>query len=360
MSTASANSDLYEALGITKDASEKEIKKAYRKLALKYHPDKNPDDPKAAENFKRAAEAYEVLSDSEKRAAYDAGGMEATGFDGFESNEEIYSHFSDLFGDRFGERRQPHRPAARSSRGRDIRYVLPIQFLDAALGKSREVQIPMLDVCDQCGGTGSPRGKSSNPCDECHGSGSVNRVGQQEGGYFSIQSACPKCNGTGRRGPLCQACHGVGRVEKTKRIDLHIPAGIQDGQTLRMRGQGEAGQGGGPKGDLLIEVQIEPHPFLERKGNTILSDAKVPVGIALLGGKVEVPTIHGKVMLTVPPGTSSDQTLRLRGQGIKAKDPAGDHLVRIVVTVPKELSDEAKADLKKHFDVETESFSVSP
>ena len=350
MSAASSDTDLYEALGVSKDASEKEIQKAYRKMALKFHPDKNPDDPKAAEKFKRVSEAYEILSDAEKRQAYDSGGMEATGFSGFDSNEEIYSHFGDIFGDLFGGgAHRQRRPQGQARPGHDLRFVLPIEFTEAALGGKQDIEIPMLGLCSQCGGAGTASGKPPDRCPQCGGSGEVSRVGRQGGGYFSVSSPCPSCGGSGgKSGPLCGHCHGAGRVKTQQRISLTVPAGIRDGQTLRLSGQGEAGQGGGPKGDLLIEIKVKPHASFHRKGNNIHSDVKVPVATALLGGKVEVPTIHGHVMLGVPPGTSSDQTLRLRGQGIKATDGTGDHLVRVVITVPKELTDEAKAALKQH------------
>jgi molecular chaperone DnaJ len=349
LSTTSSNTDLYEALGVSKDASDKEIQRAYRKMALKYHPDKNPDDPKAAENFKRASEAYEVLSDAEKRKAYDSGGMAATGFTGFDSNEEIYSHFGDIFGDMFGARSHRRHSQTQPRRGHDLRFVLPIEFTEAALGGKRNVEIPMLVVCSMCRGTGSASGTPPEVCPDCGGSGQVSRVGRQEGGYYSVSSDCPHCGGRGQSsGPLCDHCHGAGRVKSHQRTSIGIPAGVNDGETLRLRGQGEAGQVGGPRGDLLIEIQVKPHRSFQRNGNNIRSDIKVPVLTALVGGKIEVPTIHGSVMLGVPPGTSSDQTLRIRGQGIKSADAVGDHLVRVVITVPKELTDEAKAALKEH------------
>jgi molecular chaperone DnaJ len=348
VSAASTKTDLYEILGVSKDASDSEIQKAYRKLALKYHPDKNPDDPKASENFKKVAEAFEVLSDPEKRKAYDGGGMEATGFEGFQSNEEIYSHFGDIFGDLYGSRVRRRRPPG-PQRGTDLRFVLPLSFTTAALGGRREIDVPVLDACEDCHGTGLAGGQSPEVCTDCGGSGQAIRQGRDHGGFFSVSSVCPSCGGSGyKSGPPCQRCHGNGRIESHRRIEVTIPTGIDDGQTLRLAGQGEAGRGGGPKGDLLIEVRVQPHPTFRRAGKNIRSDVKVPVATALVGGKVEVPTLHGTVMLSIPPGTSSDQVLRIRGQGIQSKDGNGNHLVRTVITVPKDLSADAQAAVKDY------------
>ena len=348
MTSSINSSDLYEVLGVSKDASDAEIQQAFRKLALKYHPDKNPDNPQAAANFKKVSEAYEVLSDPQKRQAYDRGGMDATGFRGFESNEEIFSHFGDIFGDLFGSRLQ-RRQRAGPQRGRDLRFVLPLTFTEAALGGKREIDVPVLDTCPDCRGQGTAGGAAPVPCPDCRGTGQLSRQGRQQGGFFSVSSPCPACGGSGQQsGPRCSHCGGDGRIEKQKRINITIPAGIADGQSLRLAGQGEAGRGGGSHGDLLIEAQVQPHPKFRRAGKNIRSDVKVPVATALLGGKVEVPTLTGTVVLTVPPGTSSDQVLRIRGQGVPAKDGAGDHLARVVITVPHTLTDNAKAALREH------------
>lgn len=342
--------DFYQELGVSQDATAAEIQRAFRKLALKYHPDKNPDDPQASEHFKRVSEAYEVLSDPEKRSVYDQRGMagvEEAGFSGFETNEEVFSRFGDVFGDLFGSRFR--RGQAAPQRGHDLHFVLALSFLEAASGGERVVQVPVPETCAACQGSGMLGGRAPEPCASCKGSGQVSRQGQEQGGYFSVSSACPVCHGTGKKlGPACKACDGAGQALQKRQITLKIPPGVDTGQILRLAGQGPSGAGGGPKGDLSIEVQVEPHPTLQRQGANIRSDLKVPVATAILGGKVEVPTIQGSVLLSIPAGTSSDQVLRIRGQGIADKRGQGDHLVRVVITVPKDLSEQSKQAVAEH------------
>jgi molecular chaperone DnaJ len=344
-----ATKDYYAILGVTKDASDEEVKKAYRKLALKYHPDKNPGNPEAERKFKEAAEAYEVLSDKEKRKAYDTRGSEALrdmGFEGFNSNEDIYSRFSEIFGDLFGQRF--YRQAAEPQQGADVRFSLSVSFLDAALGAAREIAVSLPEVCKDCRGTGTQSGASPEICPECQGSGHVSRRGKRQGGFFSVSSPCPACGGTGRKpGRACSGCGGAGRVTREKHILLKIPPGISSGTVLRVSGQGEAGLRGGPAGDLLFEVEVERHPEFTRDELDIRSTAKVPVKTALLGGEVEISTLRGRISLKIPKGTSSDSVLRVKGQGIDSPRKKGDHLVRVAVMVPKELPPELEEAIKK-------------
>jgi molecular chaperone DnaJ len=349
VSPRAGTSDYYATLGVKKDATEEEIKKAYRKLALKYHPDKNPGNKDAERKFKEAAEAFEVLSNKEKRAAYDAGGAEGLrgmGFEGFQSTEDIFSHFPDIFGDLFGQRF--YRESRRPQRGGDVRYSLSVGFLDAALGATREISLGMREACASCKGTGSEGGAPPEACPQCGGSGHTSRAGRRQGGFFSVSSPCPACGGTGQRPDrVCKDCGGEGRIERQRRISLKIPPGVGDGQVLRLGGQGEAGVLGGPPGDLYLEIKVEPHPELTREGLDIRSSVKVPVKTALLGGDVDVQTLRGQITLKIPKGTSSDAALRLRGQGIEARGEKGDHFVRVVITVPKELGPEAQEAIAK-------------
>ena len=356
MSPRAETKDYYKVLGVSRGASDEEIRKAYRKLALKYHPDKNPNNPDAEKKFKEAAEAYEVLSDKEKREAYDTHGADAIrnmGFEGFRTNEDILSHFSDIFGDLFGQRF--YRQSMGPQRGADARFGLSVSFLDAALGATRTIRLPIEQPCPECGGAGSVGnsaagavGGGADACPACGGSGHVSRRGQRQGGFFSISSPCEQCGGTGRSpGRNCAACGGSGRTAREKEISVKIPPGVSDGSVLRLGGQGVPGARGGPAGDLYLEVHLEPHSELSRDGLHIRSAVKVPVKTALLGGEVEVPTLRGRAALKIPPGTSSDSWLRLRGQGIERHGEKGDHLVRVVITVPKSLAPEAEEALRR-------------
>lgn len=350
MADTKTTKDYYEILGVPRDASEDDVRKAYRRLALKLHPDKNPNDPEAERKFKEISEAYEVLSDSEKRQAYDSRGTEGLrdmGFEGFDSTDDILRHFGDIFGDTFGSRF--YRQAAGPRPGRDVGYVLKVSFEDGALGATRDIDVRVLETCKSCRGAGTEGGAAA-ACSSCGGSGHVTRRDQRAGGgFFSISTPCPACGGSGRDpGKACKRCGGEGRVARSRRISVRIPPAVESESVLRLRGQGEAGAHGGPAGDLLLEIQIAPHDRLTRNGLDIRSKVEVPVKTALLGGEVAVPTLHGRAMLKVPAGTSSDTVLRLRGQGIQKGSDRGDHLVRVSINVPSKLSDNAREAISKH------------
>jgi molecular chaperone DnaJ len=331
----------YELLGVRRDATPEEIKKAYRKLALKYHPDKNPGNKEAEARFKEIANAYSVLSDSEKRRAYDARGREGlrdTGWQEFTTTEDIFSHFGDIFGDLFGPRF--HREAAsHPRRGADLEYTVRIPFLQAALGGEIELKLNKPVACQTCGGEGSSGGPAER-CASCGGTGFTSQQGRRLGGFFTVSTPCPACGGTGqRKGPPCFACGGTGQTLTERTLRVRIPPGTEDGAKLRLKGEGEPAAGRGASGDLYITVSVEPHLDFTREGLNIISTTYIPFATAALGGEVEVQTLRGSAKLKVPAGTQPTQTLRLRRQGIRTQSgEEGDHLVRVAITVPKTLT----------------------
>ncbi len=341
--------DYYEVLGTSKNASNNELKKAYRRLALKYHPDKNPGDKTAERKFKEAANAYGVLSDPKIREMYDlrgSAGLEDMGFQGFESSSDIFSSFGDIFGDIFGKRFYKER--TRSQKGSDLRYDMTISFTDAALGCEKQLRFTKNEACGICKGTGAKNGASS-VCPQCNGTGHISRQQTPAGGFFTISNPCPNCNGSGRKiSNPCNNCNSEGRISKTSSLSVKIPTGIKNGSTLRLSGQGEAGVRGGSAGDLYVYVKIAKHPYFERKGLDIQFDAHVPFTKAALGGEIEIPTLIGKATLKIPKCTQSNQTLRMTGQGIKAKGGRkGNQLVRIIIDIPKKLSARQEELLKE-------------
>jgi molecular chaperone DnaJ len=342
--------DYYKILGVSSSATPEEIKKAYRILALKWHPDRNPGDPKAEERFKELAGAYEILSDPEKRREYDdalAGrvpsGAGASGPFGpggaapFESDvesmsiDEILRRFGGIFGGEFGERIHRSRGAARP--GHDAEVELEIDFRTAALGGKVSVSLSGAAPCPRCGGRGAI---GDHPeCSTCGGSGRVTAQSRDKGQFFTVTRPCSTCHGTGvdpSKG--CPECHGEGTVDRTRTLNITIPEGTDDGAILRLGGLGGAGTGGGPSGDLLVHVRVRLDPVFHREGNDIHSEVPVPVATAALGGKAPMQTLRGRVNLSIPPGTSSGAQLRLRGQGIRG----GDHVARVMITVPGKLT----------------------
>lgn len=352
-----AKRDYYEVLGVSKDASKDEMKKAYRKLALKYHPDKNPDDKEAEAKFKEAAEAYEVLSDEQKRAQYDrfghAGVGGAGGFSSSAGFEDIFSQFSDIFGDSaFGDifGRSGGRRRRRGQRGSDIRVKLKVNLDQVANGVEKKIKIPRQVSCETCYGTGAENGTSFTQCPTCQGTGEIRQ--QAGGGFFQqiVVTACPTCRGEGRIvARSCDVCKGSGRNEMNDVISVNIPPGVMSGMNLKLEGKGNAGLKGGPSGDLIIQIEEEPSETFDRDGDNLIHELFISFPDAALGTKVEVPTLDGKVRINLPPGTQSGKVVRLKGKGLPNINGygVGNLLVHINVWTPENLTSEEKKWLEK-------------
>ena len=346
--------DYYEVLGVAKNATDDEIKKAYRKLAIKYHPDKNPDDKEAEEKFKEAAEAYDVLSNADKRARYDqfghAGAQGAGGFGGFGgfgggmSMEDIFSQFGDIFGGHFGGfGGAAGGRARRQRRGSDLRIKVSLTLEEIAKGVSKTLKIPTLVSCEHCNGTGAKNGTAINTCSTCNGSGTV--ITQQQTIFGTMQSTatCPNCEGSGKTiTEKCDKCHGEGVVRKEQTVSINIPAGVADGMTLSVKGKGNAARRGGVSGDLLVLVEEIKHPELIREDSDVIYNLMLDVVTATLGGSVEVPTISGRARVKIAPGTQPGKILRLRGKGLPSFNGygTGDQLINIMVYIPEKVNAE--------------------
>jgi molecular chaperone DnaJ len=342
--------DYYEVLGVARNATETDIKKAYRRLAMKYHPDKNPGDAAAEEKFKEAAEAYAVLSDPEQRARYDRyghAGVGATpggfgpGFAGFQNLEDI---LSDLFGFGFGGPTGGRR-SSQVQRGADLRYDLELTLEEAAKGVTTQIRIPRLETCSDCRGSGAAPGTAPETCSTCGGVGQV----RYQQGFFSVTRTCPQCRGTGQiiRIP-CRTCRGEGRVRREKRIEVKVPAGVDDGMRLRVSGEGEAGIGGGPPGDLQVVIHVREHEIFERQDNNLLCQVSIDFVEAALGAEIEVPLLDGHTTLKIPEGTQTGTTFRLQGKGIPSlSGEVGDLFVVVKVVTPTNLTREQRRLLEE-------------
>jgi molecular chaperone DnaJ len=341
-----AKQDYYDVLGVSRNASDGELKKAYRKLAMKYHPDRNESDKAAEEKFKEAKEAYEVLSDARKRAAYDQfghagveGGMGSSGAGSRGFNfSDVFGDMGDVFGDIFGNRGGQQRQ--RAQRGADLRYTLEIDLESALHGTTVEVRIPRVATCKSCSGTGARKGSKPTPCKTCEGEGQV-RIQQ---GFFTIQQTCPDCHGQGSiiTDP-CPNCRGQGQVQESKTLSVKIPAGIDEGNRIRLSGEGEGGLHGAPSGDLYVQIHLKPHPLFRREGQHLYCDVPISFTLAIIGGEIEVPTLTGIVKLHIPAETQSGKILRLRGKGVPGRPGVtGDLLCRVFVETPVNLNKEQK------------------
>ena len=352
--------DYYEILGITRTSTEVEIKRAYRTLAVKHHPDKNPDDPTAEEKFKEAAEAYSVLSDAQKRAAYDRFGHSGAGGQGFGFDPQGFSNIEDIFdlfgiGDMFGGRGGGGRSRSSAQRGADLRYDLEISLEEAATGKEQKLQIPRLEKCDVCEGKGTEKGTAPETCITCEGSGQT----RYQQGFFSVMRTCPNCSGKGQiiKNP-CKNCRGAGRVEKEKTIEIKIPAGVETGSRLRIMSEGEAGLNGGPTGDLYIVIHVAEHEMFERQGVNLYASVPVSFAQAALGAEIEVKTLDGEQSLKIPAGTQTGTVFRLKEQGMPnlGGRGKGDMFVAVTLVTPKNLTKEQRKILEQLAEIEDVDF----
>ncbi len=351
--------DYYDILGVSREAADSEIKAAYRKLALKYHPDRNPNNKEAEEKFKEAAEAYEVLRDPRKKEIYNQyghQGLEGSGFSGFGGFEDIFSSFGDIFEDFFGFS-TGRRSRSRVQRGADLRYDMTLSFMEAAFGTETTIDLEKMQACGVCEGSGCEPGTYPETCGQCQGTGQVSR----SQGFFTVRTGCPQCRGRGQTIPKpCGDCRGLGQVMVNKTVSVKIPAGVDTGSRLRLTGEGEAGPLGGPPGDLYVFIRIKPHDFFERDNTNILCQVPISFVQAALGDEIEIPTLNGKRMLTIPKGTQYGDIFRFRGEGIPSlrHKNRGDQIIQAVIKTPTHLNKKQETLLKEFAQLESKKLST--
>ncbi|MDM8526425.1 molecular chaperone DnaJ [Desulfococcaceae bacterium HSG8] len=340
--------DYYETLGVNRNASDNEIKANYRKLAMKYHPDRNPGDKEAEEKFKEAAEAYEVLRDPQKRNLYDQyghQGLEGSGFSGFGGFEDIFSSFGDIFEEFFGFG-SGRRSRGRGQKGADLRYDMTLTFMDAAFGKETEINVQKMEACPECNGTMCEPGTQVETCSHCGGTGQVSRTQ----GFFTVRTTCPGCRGRGQSVPHpCNSCRGVGKIRTSKRVFVKIPAGVDSGSRLRLTGEGEPGAYSGPPGDLYVFIRVETHEFFERHNTNIVCQIPISFVQAALGARIDVPTLKGDKTLEIPKGTQPGDVFHFYGEGIPSlrNGKRGDQLIQVEVKTPTNLTKRQESILRE-------------
>jgi len=350
--------DYYEVLGVDRDANDTELKTAYRKLALQYHPDRNPGDAEAEEKFKEAAEAYEVLRDTQKRQIYDQyghQGLEGSGFSGFSGFEDIFSSFGGIFEDLFGFG-GGRNSGNRARKGTDLRYDLQISFIEGAFGTSTELDIAKMETCPVCEGSRCEPGTNPETCSQCQGAGQVSR----SQGFFTVRTTCSQCRGSGNSIPHpCQHCNGAGQIRVRKKVSVKIPGGVDTGSRLRLSGEGEAGENGGPPGDLYVVIHVEPHEFFERNNTDVI--CRVPISFiqAALGTEITVPTLESEKTLKIPKGTQPGDIFRFRGEGIPALryGSRGDQIIEVTIKTPTHLNKKQESLLKEFEKLEENKLS---